>query len=159
MPRHNRVIVVLLRYAAAPQLEQLSAGGRLGDQRRQVVFARRVEAVVHARDDLTEQAVGADDVRPVAGHAVVDHQQMVADRIIAVDVAAAGDHRRRRRRAHLVIEDLVAQPDIELPRPVHVRRIGEHVGRHRRCLLHRETHRRIPAAVPIPGLYRSIVTV
>ncbi len=132
MPRHSRVIVVLLRYAGATQLRPSSSScppcGRLGDQRRQVVFARRIEAVVHRRDDLAQQAVGADDVRPVAGHAVVDDEQVVADRVIAVDVALGGDHRRRRRGPHLVVEDLVAQrlrgsdlglgrrqPDVELP--------------------------------------------
>ena len=64
---------------------------------------------------------------PSPGKAVVDDEEVVADRVVAVDVALSRDHRRGRRRPHLVVEDLIAQrlrggdlrlgrrqPDIEL---------------------------------------------
>jgi hypothetical protein len=144
----RRIVAVRRGDAAAPELEQLPAGGRLRDQRRQVVLPRRIKAVVHRRHDLAQQAIGADDVRPLAGQAVVDDEQVVADRVIAVDVAAQRDHRRGRRRPHLVVENLVAerlgggdfglrrrQPDIELPGSVKMGRAFEKVRRDcRQCL-------------------------
>ena len=120
--------------------------------------------MVHLRDDLTEQAVGTDDVRPVARHPVVDNEQVVADRIVTVDVTLRRDHRRGRRGPHLVVEDLVAQrlggsdlrlrrcqPDIERASAVEVRRALEQMRRHRRCRSRRKSHGlRIPQAGPVP---------
>jgi hypothetical protein len=63
--------------------------------------------VVARRDLLAEQPVGADDVQARRGS--IDHQQMIADRVISVDVAAKCPHRRGRLRAHLVVEDLIAE--------------------------------------------------
>jgi fused signal recognition particle receptor len=57
---------------------------------------------------LAQQAIGADDMRP-AIKAMINHQQVIADRIIIINVAAHLRHGRRRHRAHFVIENLVTQ--------------------------------------------------
>ena len=62
------------------------------DQPANVEFARGVKAAVILGQRLAQQPISADDGRPVAGRAVargvVEHQEVVADRVIAIDVAA-----------------------------------------------------------------------
>ena len=94
--------------AAAAEFEQLPAGDRLGDQWREVIFAGGIETVVRGGDRLAQQAIGADDMR-AAIKAVIDDEQMVADHVIRIDIAAFARHGGSRSRPHFIIEDLVAQ--------------------------------------------------
>ena len=81
--------------------------------RHQVVdaeFARGIEAAISLRDFLALQPIGADHrgaVRVAPG--VIDHQQMFADRIEAVGVAAQQPRREGCGGRTVLEEDTVAQ--------------------------------------------------
>ena len=114
----DRALVAILgEHAGAAELEELQLGVA-ADQRIDVEFVRRVEAAELLRQRLAQQAVGADHRRAgiervaVALFAilgVIDDQQVVADRVVGVDVAARQQPRRVRDRRALSIENPVAQ--------------------------------------------------
>ena len=98
---HRALVAIGLEHAGAAELQKALAGVG-GEQRRDVELAFRVEAGVALRHLLTQQAIGADDLRLAAlslaeragGRVVVDDEQVVADGVIGVDVALlqAGHH-------------------------------------------------------------------
>ena len=91
-------------------------------QRPDVEFVRRVEAGVAVRHFLAQQAVGADDRRLAGSEAgvVVDDEQVVADLVETVAIAARQLRLHVGDRRHLLVEDLVAQ----LLRLLHLARRG-----------------------------------
>jgi hypothetical protein len=62
----------------------------------------------------SQQTVGADNRRrapePTRGSRMIEHQQMVADRVEGIDVAARQKIHASRHRRHFLVENLVAQP-------------------------------------------------
>ena len=88
-----------------------------GDQRRDVVFALRVEAERPFGDLLAEDPVGPDDLlaaqrRPRLvrrRRGLVDDEQMIADRVVGILIAPAQLGAQRRDGRHLLVENLVAQ--------------------------------------------------
>ncbi len=108
----DRALVAIGRqHAGAAELQEFQAGVAC-DQGGDVEFAGAVEAAVPLRHVLTQQAVSADHRRLArrARRGVVDDEQMIAHRIERVDVAARQHRGRVRRRRHLAVEDLEAQP-------------------------------------------------
>ncbi len=83
------------------------------DQRANVEFARGVEAAIFFRHRLAQQAIGADHRRPVGvllvAHGVVEHQKVVADRVIGVDVAPREQPPRIGDGRALLVENAIAQ--------------------------------------------------
>ena len=72
---------------------------------------------------------------------MIDHQQMIAHHVIGIDIAAGAGHRRRRQRAHFIIENGVAKrlggddfgfaggkPHFQQASPVDRRGVGEQGG-------------------------------
>ena len=90
------------------------------DERADAKLGFAVEAVVLLGDLLTQQAVGADDrTRGETGGRrgrVIDHQQMIADRVESVGVAARGAHVRVGDCAAFLVEypitQLLGAPDV-----------------------------------------------
>ena len=105
------LVAVGREHAGAPELEELHvlvAGDEAGD----VEFAGGVEAAKVLCQRLTQQTIGADDRRPAGlalARVVVDHQQVVADRVIGVDVAAGKHPARIGDGRTFLIEDAIAQ--------------------------------------------------
>ena len=84
------------------------------DQRRDVEFAGRVKAAIILGELLAQQPVGADHDRlasaqDVLGRAVIEHQQVVADRVEGVDVAAGEQPAGIGERRAFLVEHAVAQ--------------------------------------------------
>ena len=106
---------VLLRHSfrmqERPSSSQCVARGQAAQHRREVVFARGVEAAGLGRVFLADQAIGADDERlaVLVEDRAVDDEKMVAEIVEAVEVAPLRAHLRRRDRRHLFVEDAVAQ--------------------------------------------------
>jgi len=103
----GRRIAVFGRHARSSQFEQLQPCPRAAQQRPQIEFASRIEAAVPRRDALPKQAVGADDGR--IGLSVIEHQQMIAHRIIRIDIEAARPRLPACASAFLLEEYAVAQ--------------------------------------------------
>ena len=86
-------------------------------------FRRGVEAAMTLGDLLRKQTIGADDVRAaflsVSGR-VIDDQQMIADRIEGIDVAAGETRFGVRDRGAFLVEDAIAKP----LRAAHFRRVA-----------------------------------
>src|SRR3954467_10312245 len=83
-------------------------------QRRDVVFARRVEAEMPVRHVLAQQPVGADDRRLCGSkrpsrHGVIQHEEMIAKGVVLVAISSREQRGAVRSRRHLVIEDIEAQ--------------------------------------------------
>ena len=103
---HDRPGAVAGIDAGAAELEDFAG---IGDQRRDVVFGGRVERADPRRRVAPDQPVGADHRLGAAAAAVVEHQQVIADLVVAVAVAALLLGPGERPRAHDVVEDAVAQ--------------------------------------------------
>ena len=108
------LVAIGLEHAGAAKLDELALG--LGpEQRRDVVFALRVEPVIEIGHILAQQTIGADylgapPAPPIIGIAPVDHEQMVEDRVEFVLVAPREDGERAGRGRHLLVENFVAEP-------------------------------------------------
>ncbi len=63
------------------------------------------------RDLAAQEPVGADHdgLALFVAHVAVDHEEVVAERVIFVEVAPLGAHLGRGRRRHFLVEDPVAQ--------------------------------------------------
>ncbi len=88
----DRALVAVGRqHAGAAELEELQIAVAR-DQRADVEFAGGVEAAILLRQRLAQQPIGADHRRSVGGLPVaggmIEHQQVIADRVIGIDVAA-----------------------------------------------------------------------
>ena len=80
-----------------------------GKQGVDVEFGRRIKPAVCHRNLLPQQAVGADDlIFRVAFQRPVEHQQMIANGVIGVDVALAAHGVGRQLRIHLFDEDAIS---------------------------------------------------
>ena len=114
MPQQlDRALVAVGRqHAGAAELEELQIGVAR-DQPADVEFARRVEAAIFLRQRLAQQPIGADHRRPVGVLAVaggmIEHQQVVADRVIGIDVAAREQPARIGDGGTLLVENAIAQ--------------------------------------------------
>ena len=120
MPKqfHRALVAVGREHARAPQFHKAVIGRLGGNQRRYVVFARGVKSEAALGHVLAQHAVstnhlrqfGTSDGRGFARFIEVDHQQMIADRIVGIFIAAAELGETRRHRAHLFVENLIPQP-------------------------------------------------
>ncbi len=97
--------------AGTSELEESRACGKAGQHRRDVVLARGVEAAGAGCVGVAHQPIGAHDRGPsiLFMLGAIQHQQMVADLIEAIEIAGCLAHRGRRHRRHLLIEDAIAQ--------------------------------------------------
>ena len=144
------LVAIRLEHAGAAKLHEAVAPALRLDQRLDVVFALRVEAVIAVRHLLAQHAIGADHARPapapsVGRIAAIDHEQMVEHLVECVLVAARQHGERVGHRRHLLVEDFVAEtlrlPDLALlARKPHFERADAAVNL-----------RRLPGAKP-PGL-------
>ena len=87
----DRALVAVGRqHAGAAELEELQVAVAR-DQPADVEFARGVEAAMLLGQRLAQQPIGADHRRPVArmpvARGMIEHQQVIADRVIGIDVA------------------------------------------------------------------------
>ncbi len=109
----SALVAIGFEHAGAAEFQKPQL--RMGcEHRRDIVFARCVETLVSLSDVLTQQPIGADDLRlgasgtHIAG-TVVENQQVIAETVEIVDVAP-GKHRRPLcGRRHLLEENLIAQ--------------------------------------------------
>ncbi len=106
----DRALVAIGRqHAGAAELQEF----QMAMARHQVVdakFARGIEAAMRRRDLLALQPIGTDHGRSVrVAGGVIDHQQMFADRIETVGVAAQQPRGEGRGRRTVLEEDAVAQ--------------------------------------------------
>ena len=117
------LVAVRLEHAGAAELHEAVAPALRLDQRLDVVFALRVEAVIAIRHVLAQHAIGADHARPAPASSVglvaaIDHEQMVEHFVEGVLVAARQHGERAGHRRHLLVEHLVAEalrlPDLAL---------------------------------------------
>ena len=114
MPQQfDRALVAIGRqHAGAAEFEELQIAVAR-DQRADVEFAGGVEAAIFLRQRLAQQPIGADHRRPVDGLPVaggmIEHQQMVADRVIGIDVAAREQPARIGDGGALLVENAIAQ--------------------------------------------------
>ena len=70
--------------AGAAELENFAG---IGDERRDVVFRGRIERAEPRRRLAPDQPVGADDRVGAAAAAVIEHQQVIADLVVPVEIA------------------------------------------------------------------------
>ena len=63
-------------------------------------------------DLCAQEAVGSDYQRRTVrvAHIVIDHQQVIAEFIIFIEIASLGSHLRSRSCRHFFVEDAIAQP-------------------------------------------------
>ena len=128
----DRALVAIgLEHAGAAKLHEAMV--RLArDERRDVVFALRVEAERALGDFLAQHAVGADHLVAAqtapwlvgGGAALIDDEQVIADGVIGILIAATHLGAQRGNGRHLLVEHLIAQPLRELdvappPREAH----------------------------------------
>jgi hypothetical protein len=118
------VVQYVFRYAAPEQLHDgagavvgVDAGAaelqdlaRIAHERRDVVLARRIEAARAHRRAAAHQPIGSDHAVGPAPQGAVDHQQMVAVVVEAVELPSHLLHLRGRLGVHLLDEHVVAQP-------------------------------------------------
>src|SRR5262249_29264723 len=85
------LVAVGRKHTRAAKFEELQIAVA-GDPRADVELAGAVEAAVFFGERLPQQTIRADHARAVrraaVAHGMINDQQMVADRVIAVDVAA-----------------------------------------------------------------------
>ena len=103
---HDRPGTIAGIDAGAAEFEDLAG---IGDQRRDIVFRRRIEGTVPRRRLAANEAVGADHGLGAAAAAVVEHQEVIADLVELVPVAALPRGAGLRVRSHDLVEDAVAQ--------------------------------------------------
>ena len=131
--------------AGAAELENLAG---IGDQPRNVVLGGRIKRAEPRRRVAPDQAVGPDDGLRAAAPAVVEHQEVIADLVIPVAVAAPLLHARERQSAHDLVENPVAQRlgrvDIGGTfRQAHLERAGHDIDDPRGAGVGRQTRRRL----------------
>ncbi len=126
---HGRAVARARIDAGASELEDLA--GR-GDDRGDVVLAGRVEAAVPRRRLAADEAVGSHHRFGAAAARVVADEEVVADAVEAVKIAPLPRHLGAGPRAHLLVEDAIAQRlrgvDVgHALREPHLERAGTHV--------------------------------
>jgi len=110
----NPFAAIGLEDAGAAKLQH-PRPGEGGQHGRKVIFPGGVEIRAMGRSNIAaQQAIGADNLRPNLAETadfpgMVDHDQMVADAVIGVDIAARDEGAGIRRRAHFLEEHLEAQ--------------------------------------------------
>jgi len=92
MPKQldSPLVAVWCEHAGAPELEELQVAVSR-DQFPDAEFAGGIESAILFGQRLPQQTIGSDNRRPIKRIAVargmVDYQQMVADCVVAIDVA------------------------------------------------------------------------
>ena len=81
------------------------------EQRSDIVFAGAVEAAAALGDLLAQQPVGTDHDRLAGGSVggVIDDDQMIADRVVGIDVALRDHLAGIRHSAHFFVEHAIAK--------------------------------------------------
>ena len=103
---HRRPPAIMPVHAGPSELQHPP---RKAHQRRNVVFARRIEPPDPLRRLPLHQPIGSHHALGPRPDRMVDHQQVVSDWIVQVDVAPRRPRRRIRHRAELLVEHPVAQ--------------------------------------------------
>ena len=109
----DRALVAVGRqHAGTAELEELQIAVAR-DQSADVEFARAVEVAILLRHGLPQQPIGADHRRAVGVLAVargmIEHQEVIADRVIGIDVAAREQPARIGDGGTLLVENAIAQ--------------------------------------------------
>ena len=103
---HDRTGAIPGIDAGTPEFENFAG---VGDEPGDVVFRGRVERAAAGRRLAPDQPIGADDAIGAAAPAVIEHEQVIADPVVPVEIAPPRSHFRTRPRGHLRIEDPVTQ--------------------------------------------------
>ena len=103
---------ILLEHAGASELQKAQAR-MTREQRREIIFAGRIEAALLLRDIAAQQAIGADHLRlhlaEAVARGVIDDDEMIAEFVEAIGVAARDRGLGVGDRAALAEEDFEAQ--------------------------------------------------
>ncbi len=106
------LVTIGCQHAGTAELKELQIAV-MRDQGADVEFAGGVETAILFSERLPQQPIGADDGRPIQRAAIargmVEHQQVVADRVIAIDVAAREQPARIRDRRPFLVENAIAK--------------------------------------------------
>ncbi len=106
------LVAIGRQHAGAAELEEVAGRGAASISGADVEFAGGVEAAIFLGELLAQQAIGADHCRLAVRTSlavVVEHQQVVADRVECIDVAAREQPAGIGQRRTFLIENAVAQ--------------------------------------------------
>ena len=109
---HGGVLAAIsLENAGTAEFQKVAVGRHARQHRRNVVFRGGVEPAGAGGVNVAHQPVGADHggLPVLVGQRAVDHQEMIANLVELVEIAARFAHGRRRQSGHFLVEDAVAQ--------------------------------------------------
>ena len=103
---HHRTGAIPCIDAGPSQFENFAG---ISDEPGDVIFGRRVERAEPGRRLAPDQPIGADDAIGTASPAVVEYQEVIADAVVAIEVAPQRLHPGERPRSHDLVKDAIAQ--------------------------------------------------
>ena len=102
---HHRPGAILGIDAGAAEFKNFAG---ILQKRRNVIFARGIEAAGFGRSLAPDQAIGADD-RVFIFTRMIENKQMIAMIIKRIEITVARNHGRSRGRAHFFVKDAITK--------------------------------------------------